>query len=83
MLALIHAIQDTYVVQRYGQVNSTAGKIQRKYVKKAVPEGDLTLIYLKQMVVTDFRSTDDHPHFLEYATELANALRHTIFVDQV
>ncbi|KAL0579065.1 Telomerase reverse transcriptase, partial [Marasmius crinis-equi] len=24
-----------------------------------------------------------HPHFLKYATDLANALRHTIFVDQV
>lgn len=28
-------------------------------------------------------SLDDHPHFLEYAAELANALRSTIFVDQV
>lgn len=26
---------------------------------------------------------DDHPHFLRYATDLANALRNTIFVDQV
>ena len=26
---------------------------------------------------------DDHPHFLEYAAELANVLRSTIFVDQV
>ncbi|KAG7089455.1 hypothetical protein E1B28_011140 [Marasmius oreades] len=25
----------------------------------------------------------DQPHFLKYATDLANALRHTIFVDQV
>ena len=28
-------------------------------------------------------SLDDHPHFLEYAAELANTLRSTIFVDQV
>jgi hypothetical protein len=28
------------MIQRYGQVSSTAGKIQRKYVKKAFPEGD-------------------------------------------
>lgn len=26
---------------------------------------------------------DDHPHFLRYATDLANVLRNTIFVDQV
>ncbi|KAF5382158.1 hypothetical protein D9615_004408 [Tricholomella constricta] len=26
---------------------------------------------------------DEHPHFLAYAAELAGALRHTIFVDQV
>jgi hypothetical protein len=25
---------------------------------------------------------DDHPHFLRYATDLANVLRNTIFVDQ-
>ena len=28
-------------------------------------------------------SAEDHPHFLESATKLAAALRHTIFVDQV
>ncbi len=27
--------------------------------------------------------TDARSHFLEYATQLAGALRHTIFVDQV
>ena len=27
--------------------------------------------------------SDEHPHFLRYATELASALRHTIFVDRV
>jgi hypothetical protein len=27
--------------------------------------------------------SDEHPHFLRYATELAAALRHTIFVDRV
>jgi len=26
---------------------------------------------------------DEHPHFLKYASDLAGALRHTIFVDQV
>jgi hypothetical protein len=29
------------------------------------------------------RRSDEHPHFLRYATELAAALRHTIFVDRV
>lgn len=27
--------------------------------------------------------TDEHPHFLKYAAQLASALRNTIFVDQV
>jgi hypothetical protein len=27
--------------------------------------------------------TDDHPHFLAHARELAAVLKHTIFVDQV
>jgi hypothetical protein len=27
--------------------------------------------------------SDEHPHFLRYATELTAALRHTIFVDRV
>ena len=31
----------------------------------------------------DEHTADDHPHFLESATKLAAALRHTIFVDQV
>ena len=31
----------------------------------------------------DRRAAEDHPHFLESATKLAAALRHTIFVDQV
>lgn len=33
-------LQDAYTIQRYGQVRSTAGRIQRSYLKKAVPEGD-------------------------------------------
>ena len=27
--------------------------------------------------------TDDHPHFIAYATQMAEVLRNTIFVDQV
>ncbi|KAF7974772.1 hypothetical protein HWV62_11243 [Athelia sp. TMB] len=56
--------EDAYCIQRYGQVSAVAGKIQRKYVKKACPQ-------------------DEQPHFLEYAAELARALRNIIFVDQV
>ena len=69
------------MVQRYGQVSSMAGKIQRKYVKKAFPEGECSS---KRLISPpQFHPLDDHPHFLEYAAELANSLRHTIFVDQV
>lgn len=31
--------QDAYMIQRYGTVNKAGEKIQRKYVKKAIPEG--------------------------------------------
>ena len=34
-----HLCQDTYMIQRYGTVNKAGEKIQRKYVKKAIPEG--------------------------------------------
>ncbi|KAI0955894.1 hypothetical protein AcV7_006436 [Taiwanofungus camphoratus] len=56
--------EDTYMIQRYGQVNCVGSKVRRKYAKRAQPE-------------------DDHPHFLSFAAQLAKALRHTIFVDQV
>jgi telomerase reverse transcriptase len=56
--------EDTYLVQKYGQITPVAGKIKRTYVKKAYPE-------------------DEHPDFVAYARDLANALRDTIFVDQV
>jgi len=70
------------MVQRYGQVSSMAGKIQRKYVKKAFPEGGCS--FSKRLICSSHcHSLDDHPHFLEYAAKLANSLRHTIFVDQV
>lgn len=31
--------QDAYLIQRYGEVRMSAGKIKRTYVKKAMPEG--------------------------------------------
>jgi len=31
--------QDTYMLQKYGQINTTLGRIRRRYVRKAVPEG--------------------------------------------
>jgi len=34
-----HTVQDDYMIQRYGQVSSMEGKPQRKYRKKACPEG--------------------------------------------
>ncbi|KZP22725.1 hypothetical protein FIBSPDRAFT_910389 [Athelia psychrophila] len=32
--------EDAYLIQRYGQISSVLGKIQRKYVKMACPEDD-------------------------------------------
>ncbi|KAF8150681.1 hypothetical protein B0H34DRAFT_148485 [Crassisporium funariophilum] len=49
------------MMQKYGQINMSLGKMKRTYVKKAVPE-------------------DDQPHFIQYATDLANVLRNIIFV---
>ena len=31
--------QDTYMIQKYGQINTSLGRIKRMYAKKAVPEG--------------------------------------------
>ncbi|KAK7690659.1 hypothetical protein QCA50_005758 [Cerrena zonata] len=56
--------EDSYIVQRRGQVTTVGGKVRRSYVKSALPD-------------------DDHPHFLSLARKLADALRNTIFVDQV
>ncbi|KAL7279239.1 hypothetical protein ACG7TL_007079 [Trametes sanguinea] len=33
-------VEDAYMLQRYGKVNKAGDKIQRKYVKKALPEDD-------------------------------------------
>ncbi|KAK2460975.1 hypothetical protein APHAL10511_007445 [Amanita phalloides] len=55
--------EDVYMIQRYGQVGMSAGKIRRSLVRRATDE--------------------DHPHFLQYATELASSLRHVIFADEV
>ncbi|KAI9439959.1 hypothetical protein H4582DRAFT_1564417 [Lactarius indigo] len=38
---------------------------------------------VKRKFATKALPDDEHPHFLRYATELAAALRHTIFVDRV
>lgn len=38
---------------------------------------------VKRKFTTKALPDDEHPHFLRYATELAAALRHTIFVDRV
>lgn len=72
--------QDIYMTHRHGQVSSMAGKIQRKYVKKALPEGSHPNA-MAQFIFWNL--SDDHPHFLEHAVELANVLRNIIFVDQV
>jgi hypothetical protein len=58
----------------------TAGKIKRTYVKKAMPEG---MFNHDDEEIAHNPTSDEHPHFLTYAADLADALRHTIFVDQV
>jgi telomerase reverse transcriptase len=70
------------MMQRYGQINSSLGRIRRRYVKKALPEGTHFLRLINQYSQVT-KLLDDHPHFLRYATDLATVLRNTIFVDQV
>ncbi|TFY78051.1 hypothetical protein EWM64_g5960 [Hericium alpestre] len=36
--------EDSYMLQRYGKVNQTAGKIQRKFIKRAIPSGKFCLL---------------------------------------
>jgi telomerase reverse transcriptase len=33
------SFQDSFMIQKYGQVNIALGRIKKSYVKKAVPEG--------------------------------------------
>jgi hypothetical protein len=62
-----------------------AGKVKRKSVMKALPDGRLfyCIPFCTLMLSRRFPRLDEHPHFLRYATELAAMLRHTIFVDRV
>lgn len=43
----------------------------------------VTTRHIRRRFVKKALPTDDHPHFLLFAHKLAEALRHTIFVDQV
>ena len=74
--------QDAYTIKRFGQIGRVAGKIRQSYVKKAVGEGNMIHIWMYDNINTTLL-LEDMPHFLEYAAGLANALRDTIFVDQV
>lgn len=56
----------------------SSATISRKLFQKV-----RTITLWKRRNIDTALSLDDHPHFLEYAAELANALRSTIFVDQV
>jgi len=56
------------------------GRVQRTFVKRAIPDGPSLL---KNNHAVSEPVSDDHPHFLKYATELAKSLRHIILVDQV
>lgn len=70
------------MIQRYGRVTSVTGKIRRTYKKAATPAGKFLrrVLHIRSLTIIP---VDDHPHFLQYATQLAGALRNMIFVDQV
>ncbi|KAF8656263.1 hypothetical protein AX16_002699 [Volvariella volvacea WC 439] len=72
--------QDTYMLRRHGQIVTSADRVKRIYVRKAVPEG---MHCSTRYLLSNYLSSDDHCHFLRYATELAAVLRNVIFVDQV
>ncbi|GJJ08683.1 hypothetical protein Clacol_002902 [Clathrus columnatus] len=56
--------EDYYMIHRSTRVMPVSGKVQRTFMKKALPY-------------------DQHPHFILYATKLANMLKHAIMVDQI
>jgi len=35
------------MIQRHGQVTSVAGKIRRMYAKKAIPDGEYSLVVIR------------------------------------
>ncbi|THH05865.1 hypothetical protein EW145_g4492 [Phellinidium pouzarii] len=78
--------EDVYMIQKYGQILPTAGKIKRTYMREAMPERALfytSYIIMKFKADIMSKCTDEHPHFLTHAAQLAALLRHAIFVDQV
>lgn len=70
-------------MQKYGEIRKSADKVKRTYVRKALPEGQPRMNALGSEHLFECRSTDDHPHFLHHAANLASVLRNIIFVDQV
>lgn len=74
--------KDAYLVQKYGQVIHSVGKIKRLFERKAMPERKPNYLEaLFHFLLWFFIA--DHPDFLTCATQLAALLHHTIFVDQV
>lgn len=71
------------MIQRHGMVSLAASKIKRTYVKNAMPDGTQSSYRFATYFLPAVCRADDHPHFLNLVTKLADTLRNTIFVDQV
>lgn len=71
-------IDQTKLLQILRELISEDLYMTQKYGRVNMCLGKTKRTYVKKAV-----PQDDHPHFLRYATDLANILRNTIFVDQV
>lgn len=73
-------LQDVYMIQRYGQVGMSAGRPRRTFVRQATDGMSFHSFLLGYGKCT---LSEDPPHFLQYAVELAQSLRSIIFADEV
>jgi hypothetical protein len=67
------------VIQRYGQVGMSAGRPRRTFVRRAT-DG---MLFSSFPGCSKCAPSEDPPHFLQYAVELAQSLRSVIFADEV
>lgn len=70
------------MLQKFGQINPTAGKMRKSVRRLACADGmypstqkQFFIIYIILTIA------GEHPHFLALAADLAALLRHSIFVD--
>lgn len=71
------------MIHRSARLTPIAGKTQRTFVKKALPDSQFINFSLFFLPSKAERSKAQHPHFISYATKLASMLKHTVIVDQV